>query len=124
MSARRRRADLLLVERGLADSRTKAQALVMAGAVYIGTRRVAKPGDQLAVDAELTVKAADHPWVSRGGLKLEKGLDTFAVDPAGLTCLDIGASTGGFTDVLLSLSLIHISEPTRLGMLSRMPSSA
>ncbi len=101
MSARARvRADQLLVERGLAESRAKAQALVLAGQVYSETRRVDKPGQQIDRDAPLAVKGQDHPWVSRGGLKLEKALDHFAIDPAGLVCLDVGASTGGFTDVL------------------------
>ena len=99
--AGRKRADQHLVDQGLAESRTKAQALIMAGAVYAGTKRVAKPGENVAADTELTVKGRDHPWVSRGGLKLEKGLSEFTIDPAGLTCLDIGASTGGFTHVLL-----------------------
>ena len=97
----RQRADQCLVDQGLAESRSKAQALIMAGVVYAGTRRVAKPGENIAVDAELTVKGRDHPWVSRGGLKLERGLSEFGIDPTGLTCLDIGASTGGFTHVLL-----------------------
>ena len=96
------RADQLLVDRGLTESRTRAQALILAGSVYAGTRRVEKPGQQLPADAALSVKGRDHPWVSRGGLKLVEGLDRFAIDPAGLTCLDVGASTGGFTDVLLS----------------------
>jgi 23S rRNA (cytidine1920-2'-O)/16S rRNA (cytidine1409-2'-O)-methyltransferase len=96
------RADQLLVERGLAESRAKAQALILAGQVYSDTRRIDKPGQQVAGDAPLAVKGQDHPWVSRGGLKLEKALDHFAIDPAGLVCLDVGASTGGFTDVLLS----------------------
>lgn len=100
--AGRQRADLLLVEQGLAESRAKAQALILAGAVYRNTRRVEKAGQLLPADAPLTVKGAEHPWVSRGGLKLARGLDHFALDPAGLVCLDIGASTGGFTDVLLS----------------------
>ena len=95
------RLDALLVDRGLVESRAKAQALVMAGLVYAGDRRLDKPGQQVAADTELTVKGKDHPWVSRGGLKLVKGLDHFDIDPAGLTCLDLGASTGGFTDVLL-----------------------
>ncbi len=99
--AGRMRADQLLVERGLAESRSKAQALIMAGVVYAGTRRVAKPGEALPAESELSVKGRDHPWVSRGGLKLEKGLAEFGIDPTGLVCLDIGASTGGFTDVLL-----------------------
>jgi 23S rRNA (cytidine1920-2'-O)/16S rRNA (cytidine1409-2'-O)-methyltransferase len=96
------RADELLVERGLAESRAKAQALILAGQVYSDTRRIDKPGQQIAEHTPLAVKGQDHPWVSRGGLKLEKALDHFAIDPAGLVCLDIGASTGGFTDVLLS----------------------
>ncbi len=98
----KQRTDQLLVERGLADSRTRAQALVMAGQVYSGTRRIDKPGLSLAADAPLAVKGQDHPWVSRGGLKLAHALDHFALDPANLVCLDIGASTGGFTDVLLA----------------------
>jgi 23S rRNA (cytidine1920-2'-O)/16S rRNA (cytidine1409-2'-O)-methyltransferase len=98
----KQRADRLLVERGLADSRTRAQALIMAGQVYSGTRRIDKPGLSLAADASLAVKGQDHPWVSRGGLKLAHALDHFAIDPAGQVCLDIGASTGGFTDVLLA----------------------
>lgn len=96
------RADQALVDRGLADSRTKAQALILAGLVFAGDRRVDKPGQTLPADAPLRVKGQDHPWVSRGGLKLAQGLDAFAIDPAGLTCLDVGASTGGFTDVLLA----------------------
>ncbi|WP_119678947.1 TlyA family RNA methyltransferase [Indioceanicola profundi] len=96
------RVDQALVERGLAESRAKAQALVMAGLVYADTRRIAKPGEQVAPDLALTVKGQDHPWVSRGGLKLVKALDHFGIDPTGLTAIDVGASTGGFTDVLLS----------------------
>ena len=98
----RRRADLLLVERGLAESRQRAQALIMAGLVFAGEERIAKPGQLLAVDRPLALRGREHPWVSRGGLKLAHGLEVFAVDPAGSICLDIGASTGGFTDVLLS----------------------
>ncbi|MFC7334416.1 TlyA family RNA methyltransferase [Rhodocista pekingensis] len=96
------RVDQALVDRGLAESRSKAQALVLAGLVFTGTRRIDKAGDTLAADQPLTVKGQEHPWVSRGGLKLVKGLDTFGIDPTGLVCLDVGASTGGFTDVLLS----------------------
>lgn len=102
MAAGKQRADLLLVERGLAESRTQAQAVILAGQVFSGERRVEKAGDLLRSDALLEVRGAAHPWVSRGGLKLEKGLDCFGLDPAGLACLDIGASTGGFTDVLLA----------------------
>lgn len=96
------RLDQLLVDRGLAESRTKAQAIIMAGQVFTGTRRLDKAGDKVAEDLALEVKGQAHPWVSRGGLKLEKGLTEFAIDPTGLTALDVGASTGGFTDVLLT----------------------
>jgi 23S rRNA (cytidine1920-2'-O)/16S rRNA (cytidine1409-2'-O)-methyltransferase len=96
------RADQLLVERGLVESRTRAQALIMAGAVFCGDRRVGKAGDMLAQDAPLTLKGQDHPWVSRGGLKLVHGLTHFGFDPTGRTGIDVGASTGGFTDVLLT----------------------
>jgi 23S rRNA (cytidine1920-2'-O)/16S rRNA (cytidine1409-2'-O)-methyltransferase len=98
----KQRADLMLVAAGLAESRSKAQALIMAGLVYAGTARVGKPGDLLAADAALSVKGQDHPWVSRGGVKLAHGLTHFGLDPAGRVCLDVGASTGGFTDVLLA----------------------
>ncbi len=96
------RADQLLADRGLADSRTRAQALILAGLVYSGDRRIDKAGQPLAPDAPLTVKGRDHPWVSRGGLKLAHGLDRFGWDAAGATAIDVGASTGGFTDVLLT----------------------
>ncbi|QCO04584.1 TlyA family RNA methyltransferase [Azospirillum argentinense] len=96
------RADVALVERGLAESRAKAQALILAGLVYSDTKRIDKAGDAIAEDAPLSVKGQDHPWVSRGGLKLVKGLDVFGIDPTGLTAIDVGASTGGFTDVLLT----------------------
>ena len=95
------RADQLLVEQGLAESRAKAQALILAGLVSTGGRRIDKPGTALAEDTELALAGRDHPWVSRGGVKLGFALDHFAIDPDGLTALDIGASTGGFTDVLL-----------------------
>ena len=96
------RLDQLLVDRGLAESRTRAQALVMAGLVIAGGRKVDKPGTQVAEDIAIELKGQDHPWVSRGGLKLVEALDRFAIDPAGKVAVDIGASTGGFTDVLLS----------------------
>jgi 23S rRNA (cytidine1920-2'-O)/16S rRNA (cytidine1409-2'-O)-methyltransferase len=99
---RRTRADLLLVDRGLAESRSRAQALIMAGKVFTGEQRVAKAGDTLPTDSPLEVRGQDHPWVSRGGLKLEHALAHFGLSPAGRVCLDIGASTGGFTDVLLA----------------------
>lgn len=98
----KQRADQLLALRGLAESRTRAQALILAGKVFSGERRVGKAGDMLAADAPLEVRGQDHPWVSRGGLKLAHGLAHFGVSPAGRICLDIGASTGGFTDVLLA----------------------
>ncbi len=97
----KRRADQLLVDRGLVESRTRAQALILAGKVWSGDRRVDKAGDNLAEDAALEVRGQGHPWVSRGGLKLDHALQAFGLSPAGLTCLDVGASTGGFTDVLL-----------------------
>jgi len=99
---KRERADRLLVARDLVESRTRAQALILAGRVFSGEARVGKAGQMLAEDAPLEVRGRDHPWVSRGGLKLVQGLDHFAIDPNDLTCLDVGASTGGFTDVLLS----------------------
>ena len=98
----KRRADQLLVERGLAESRTRAQALVMAGLVHVGGKRVDKPGTPLPEDAALTLAGRDHPWVSRGGVKLAFALEHFAIAVGGLVALDIGASTGGFTDVLLA----------------------
>jgi 23S rRNA (cytidine1920-2'-O)/16S rRNA (cytidine1409-2'-O)-methyltransferase len=104
----KQRADLMLVSTGLAESRARAQALIMAGLVYAGTARVMKSGDLLPEDAALSVKGQDHPWVSRGGVKLAHGLAHFGLDPAGRTCLDIGASTGGFTDVLLAQGAAHV----------------
>lgn len=100
---KKRRVDLLLVERGLAESRARAQALVLAGAVVAGEARVDKPGQLVDSEVALRLKegAAPQKYVSRGGLKLEKALDAFEVDPRGKTCADLGASTGGFTDLLL-----------------------
>jgi 23S rRNA (cytidine1920-2'-O)/16S rRNA (cytidine1409-2'-O)-methyltransferase len=98
----KQRVDQLLVERGLAESRAKAQALVMAGLVWSGEKRVEKPGTTLDPDAPLAVRGKPHPWVSRGGVKLAHALEHFAIDPAGRICLDVGASTGGFTEVLLA----------------------
>ena len=90
----------MLVDRGLAESRTRAQALILAGLVFSGERRLDKPGD--GARRALDLRGQDHPWVSRGGLKLAHGLAHFALSPAGRVGLDIGASTGGFTDVLLA----------------------
>jgi 23S rRNA (cytidine1920-2'-O)/16S rRNA (cytidine1409-2'-O)-methyltransferase len=95
------RADQLLVSRALAPSRARAQALILAGKVYVGEARVEKAGALLAEDAPLVVRGEDHPYVSRGGVKLAGALDAFGVDPTGKRCLDLGASTGGFTDCLL-----------------------
>src|SRR5512144_172800 len=98
----RLRLDHLLVERGLAESRARARAVIMAGLVFSDDRRLDKPGMPINEDAALVVKGRDHPWVSRGGVKLAHALDHFGIDPAGLVCLDVGASIGGFTDVLLA----------------------
>ncbi len=95
------RADQLLVDRGLAESRAKAQALVLAGLVFSGERKIDKAGQALPGDAPLEVRGKEHPWVSRGGIKLAHALDHFGWDPAGQIALDVGSSTGGFTDVLL-----------------------
>jgi 23S rRNA (cytidine1920-2'-O)/16S rRNA (cytidine1409-2'-O)-methyltransferase len=102
MKTAKQRLDQVLVERGLAESRTKAQALILAGLVFSNERRLDKAGAGVAADQPLEVRGSDHPWVSRGGVKLAHGLDHFAIDPAGLVVLDVGASTGGFTDVALA----------------------
>jgi 23S rRNA (cytidine1920-2'-O)/16S rRNA (cytidine1409-2'-O)-methyltransferase len=99
---RRARADRLLVDRGLSESLARAQAMIMAGQVFLETRRIDKAGELLPENAGLIVKGQDHPWVSRGGIKLSHGLAEFGFPVAGRICLDIGASTGGFTDVLLA----------------------
>jgi 23S rRNA (cytidine1920-2'-O)/16S rRNA (cytidine1409-2'-O)-methyltransferase len=106
--APKRRIDQLLVERGLADSRARAQALVLAGLVFSGETKLAKPGQAIAADAPLKVRGRDHPWVSRGGIKLAHAIDHFGLDPAGATAMDIGSSTGGFTDVLLQKGAAHV----------------
>ena len=95
------RADQLLVDRGLAESRARAQALILAGLVFSGERKIDKAGQTLPEEAPLAVKGRNHPWVSRGGIKLAHALDHFGWDVAGAVALDVGASTGGFTDVLL-----------------------
>jgi 23S rRNA (cytidine1920-2'-O)/16S rRNA (cytidine1409-2'-O)-methyltransferase len=96
------RADQLITDRGLAESRTRAQALIMAGLAFAGDKRIDKPGQMLAEDAAIEVKGRDHPWVSRGGIKLAHALDHAGWDVAGAVAIDVGSSTGGFTDVLLS----------------------
>ncbi len=98
----KQRADQLLVDRGLAESRTRAQALILAGLAFVGDRKIDKAGQQLAEDAEISVKGRDHPWVSRGGIKLDHALTHLGWDVAGAVAVDVGSSTGGFTDVLLS----------------------
>ncbi|WP_343519379.1 TlyA family RNA methyltransferase [Sphingomonas sp.] len=102
------RPDQLLVERGLAESRTRAQALILAGLVFSGDKRVDKPGQPIAPDAPLEVKGRDHPWVSRGGVKLAHALDHFGIDPSGMVAIDVGSSTGGFTDVLLTRGAVRV----------------
>jgi 23S rRNA (cytidine1920-2'-O)/16S rRNA (cytidine1409-2'-O)-methyltransferase len=106
--AAKTRVDQLLVDRGLAESRTRAQALVLAGLVFSAETKLAKPGQTLAGDAPIEVRGRDHPWVSRGGIKLAHAIDHFALDPAGAVAMDIGSSTGGFTDVLLSMGAARV----------------
>lgn len=106
--AAKQRVDQLLVERGLAESRSRAQALVLAGVVFSGETKLAKPGHTLPADAPLEVRGRDHPWVSRGGIKLAHAIEHFGLDPAGATAMDIGSSTGGFTDVLLQKGASHV----------------
>jgi 23S rRNA (cytidine1920-2'-O)/16S rRNA (cytidine1409-2'-O)-methyltransferase len=95
------RIDQLLVERGLVESRARAQALILGGHVYSGERKIDKAGQQVAADIPLEVRGRDHPWVSRGGIKLAHGLAHFGWDVGGVVAMDVGSSTGGFTDVLL-----------------------
>jgi 23S rRNA (cytidine1920-2'-O)/16S rRNA (cytidine1409-2'-O)-methyltransferase len=102
MSKIKQRLDVALVERGLVESRARAQAVILAGLVFSGEKRLDKAGANVAADQPLEVRGAEHPWVSRGGIKLAHALDHFSIDPKGLLVLDIGASTGGFTDVVLS----------------------
>lgn len=98
----KKRLDQLLVERGLAESRAKAQAAIMAGLVFSNEKRLDKPGTPVAEDIALEMRGQPHPWVSRGGLKLAHAIDAFGIDVAGKVAIDVGASTGGFTDVLLT----------------------
>jgi 23S rRNA (cytidine1920-2'-O)/16S rRNA (cytidine1409-2'-O)-methyltransferase len=110
-SERHLRLDKLLVDRGLAESRTKAQALVMAGVVLVDDQRASKPSDTVAANAQIRIKGGDDPtsrYVGRGGLKLEKALRDFEIDVNGFDCLDVGASTGGFTDCLLQHGSRHV----------------
>jgi 23S rRNA (cytidine1920-2'-O)/16S rRNA (cytidine1409-2'-O)-methyltransferase len=96
------RVDQALVDRGLVESRARAQALILAGLVYAGERKIAKAGEAIASDVALDVRGRDHPWVSRGGIKLDHGLTHFGWDVTGKVGMDVGSSTGGFTDVLLT----------------------
>jgi 23S rRNA (cytidine1920-2'-O)/16S rRNA (cytidine1409-2'-O)-methyltransferase len=104
----KQRLDQLLVDRGLAESRTRAQALVMAGLVFSGDRKLEKPGMSLAVDAVIDVRGRDHPWVSRGGIKLAHALDHFGWGVTDMVAIDVGSSTGGFTDVLLTNGVARV----------------
>ncbi|MGK2910170.1 MAG: TlyA family RNA methyltransferase [Sphingobium sp.] len=98
----KQRADQMLVDRGLVESRSRAQALILAGIVFTGERKIEKAGQQLPADAPLDVRGRDHPWVSRGGIKLAHALEHFQWDVSGAVAMDVGSSTGGFTDVLLT----------------------
>jgi 23S rRNA (cytidine1920-2'-O)/16S rRNA (cytidine1409-2'-O)-methyltransferase len=102
------RADQLLVDLGLAESRARAQALILAGHVFLGDRKVEKAGQQVAPDAAIDVRGRDHPWVSRGGIKLAHALEEFAIDVTGAVAIDVGSSTGGFTDVLLTNGAVRV----------------
>ncbi|MES2712565.1 MAG: TlyA family RNA methyltransferase [Pseudomonadota bacterium] len=104
----KQRADQALVERGLVETRSRAQALILAGKVFSGDQRIDKAGHQVGADTPLSLRGQDHPWVSRGGLKLDHGLAHFGLNAAGRVALDIGASTGGFTDVLLHHGARHV----------------
>jgi len=102
------RLDAALVERGLVESRARAQALILAGLVYLGEVKAIKAGQAVAADAAITVRGRDHPWVSRGGIKLAHAINHFALDPSDVVAMDIGSSTGGFTDVLLHHGAAHV----------------
>ncbi len=107
-AAGKARVDQLLVARGLVESRARAQALIMAGLVFSADRKIAKAGETLPEAAPLDVRGRDHPWVSRGGIKLDHGLAHFGWDVAGAVAIDVGSSTGGFTDVLLSRGAVRV----------------
>jgi len=102
------RLDAALVERGLVESRARAQGLILAGLVYLGEVKAIKAGQAVAADAAITVRGRDHPWVSRGGIKLAHAINHFALDPSDVVAMDIGSSTGGFTDVLLHHGAAHV----------------
>lgn len=102
------RADQLLVDRGLVESRSRAQALILAGLVFSGERKIEKAGQPIKADAAIEVRGRDHPWVSRGGIKLAHGLEHFGWSAKGAVAIDVGSSTGGFTDVLLSHGAVKV----------------
>ena len=102
------RADVALVSRGLCESREKAQASIMAGLVYVGERKILKASESVKPEDELTLRGHAHPFASRGGLKLEKAIRSFGADLTGKVCMDIGAATGGFTDVCLQSGARHV----------------
>lgn len=104
----KRRIDVAMVERGLCESREKAQASIMAGLVYVGQRKVNKASEQVTPEDEVTVRGSAHPYVGRGGLKLEKAIKSFSADLTGKVCMDIGCATGGFTDVCLQNGAAHV----------------
>src|SRR3546814_2249824 len=106
----KKRADQLLFDRGLVESRSRAQAMILAGLVYPGERKIEKAGQPMAEDAAIELRGRDHPWVSRGGIKLAHALDHFSWDVNDAVAMDVGSSTGGFTDVLLTRSEEHTSE--------------
>ncbi len=104
----KKRIDILLFEKGLAESREKARAIIMSGCVFADGNRIDKPGTNVSDDADIQIKGNALPFVSRGGLKLEKALDVFQVSPEGAVCIDCGASTGGFTDCLLKRGALKV----------------
>ena len=104
----KQRIDQLLVDRGLAESKAKAQAYIMAGLVMVGGKKIEKPGQKILSNAEIDLKGKDHPWVSRGGIKLDHALKHFDITVAGMTGIDVGSSTGGFTDVLLTNGVARV----------------
>ena len=108
MAEKKKRLDRLLNQQYGIQSRQRARALIMSGKVQVNTRVIDKPGTLVSTDAKVLLKAADHPYVSRGGLKIDAALQAFPIDPANLTCLDVGASTGGFTDCLLQHGATHV----------------
>ena len=104
----KKRIDILLFEKGMAESREKARAIIMSGCVFADGARVDKPGTNISIDADIQVKGSTLPYVSRGGLKIEKAFDTFQISPKDAVCIDCGASTGGFTDCLLKRGAIKV----------------